>query len=82
MSSKDCKCPVQLFAYDNPDQLMGQSHGTQRQQQSRFRPLFIRPSIGRTHGKHYALLPVIALPSKPFGERLRRELLSTPIEQD
>jgi hypothetical protein len=62
MPSKDCKCPVDLFAEHNPGQFMRQGHRSEGEKHSRLRPFPVGPAIRWPDSENHARLSLVALP--------------------
>ena len=82
MPSKDCKCPVDLFAEDDPRELVRQSHGAKGEKRACLSALFVRPAIGGPDGEDDSLAAFIALTAQPPSQFFRRKLSAARIEKN
>jgi hypothetical protein len=81
---ENCNRPIDLLGHHQPSERMCQRHFAKRKQSAAapgFGAGFIRPSVGRPHGKNQVLGTFIAAKPKPRRKLLRSHLPAVAIEK-
>src|ERR1700751_1441223 len=80
VSSKDCKCPVDLFAEHDSRQFVGQSHGSEGKKQGGKGAIFVRPSVRWADDEDDALAAIVLLPPEPASQLFGGKLPAARVE--